>query len=408
MKREDLVQLLEEKQQLHLIDYYDKLDTADKTTLVEQIHSLDWRLLDVLKQKEETTKRGKITPLTARTISEINENRTRYETLGLKAIREGKVAAVLLAGGQGSRLGYDGPKGTVNIGVTKEVYIFQMLFKNTLKVTEKAGAYVPFYIMTSQKNHKETIQFLEDHDYFGYPSEYVTFFTQEMAPCVDFNGQILMEEMNQIAFSPNGNGGWFSSMAKKGILEDIHKRGVEWFNVFAVDNVLQKICDPVFLGAVLDSGVVCGSKVVKKAEPKERVGVMCLEDGKPSIIEYYEMTEEMVYEKNDAGDYAYNYGVILNYLFRVDRLEAILKTEMPVHFAKKKIPYVTKEGTLISPEIPNGYKFEEFILDMIHLLDNCLPYEVIRNQEFAPIKNATGVDSIESARALLKENGVEL
>ena len=408
MKRDELVQLLEEKQQEQLIDYYDKLKTTDKTTLVEQIKTLNWSLLDILKKKEEKGKRGRITPLTARTISEINENSAHYETLGLKVIKEGKVAAVLLAGGQGSRLGYDGPKGTVNIGVTKALYIFEMLFRNTLAVTEKAGAYVPFYIMTSKINHDETIQFLEDHNYFGYPSEYVKFFTQEMAPCVDFNGQILMEEMNQIAFSPNGNGGWFSSMEKKGILEDIHKRGVEWLNVFAVDNVLQKICDPVFLGAVLDSGCVCGSKVVKKADPKERVGVMCLEDGKPSIIEYYEMTEEMLYEKNAAGEYAYNYGVILNYLFRIDRLEEILKTDMPVHFAEKKIPYVTKEGTHISPEVPNGYKFEEFILDMIHLLDNCLPYEVIRNQEFAPIKNATGVDSIESARILLQENGIEI
>lgn len=408
MTREDLVELLREKKQEHLIEYYDKMNENDKTTFVEQVQQMNWKLPESLNRKKEATSRGKITPLKACTTTEINEYRVRYEKMGIQAIREGKLAAVLLAGGQGSRLGVNGPKGAVNIGVTKELFIFEMLFKNALKVTKKAGVYFPFYIMTSQKNHTETVDFLTQHNFFGYPAEYVMFFTQEMAPCVDFEGKILMEEMNRIAFSPNGNGGWFSSMDKKGILEDVHKRGVEWLNVFAVDNVLQQIADPVFLGAVLASGSVSGAKVVSKADPKERVGVMCLEDNKPSIIEYYEMTQEMLYEKNSAGEYAYNYGVILNYLFRVDSLEAILRTDMPIHFAEKKITYVKIDGTHVAPETPNGYKFEEFILDMIHLLDNCLPYEVVRNKEFAPIKNSTGVDSIESARKLLQENGVEL
>ena len=402
-----LMQLLKEKQQEHLIPYYNVMSETAKKQFEYQISTLDFGLLDVLKEKENTAERGKITPIEARTIAEIDEHRELYEARGIQAIREGKVAAVLLAGGQGSRLGYDGPKGTVNIGETKELYIFEMLFKNTLEVVKKVDAYVPFYIMTSQKNNEETIRFLTEHDFFGYPKEYVMFFVQEMAPCVDFEGKILMESAERIAFSPNGNGGWFSSMDKSGVLDDIHRRGVEWLNVFSVDNVLQKICDPIFLGAVLESGYVSGSKVVRKAEPKERVGVMCLEDGKPSIVEYIEMTDEMLYEKTVSGDYAYNYGVILNYLFRVDCLEEILNAHMPIHFARKKIPYVTVDGEKVSPTEPNGFKFEEFILDMIHLLDNCLPYEVVRNHEFAPIKNASGVDSIETARALLRENGIE-
>lgn len=401
-------QLLKEKKQEHLMEYYNRMNDKEKSTFVEQLEHLNWKLLDVLQKKDEKTGRGTIAPLKACTIAEINEYRARYESMGMQAIRDGKIAAVLLAGGQGSRLGYDGPKGTVNIGIHKELYIFEMLFRNTMEVTNKAGAFVPFYIMTSQKNHEETVRFLKEHDFFGYPKEYVSFFTQEMAPCVDLSGKILMEDRDRIALSPNGNGGWFSSMDKKGILDDVHKRGVEWLNVFAVDNVLQKICDPVFLGAVLSCGAASGAKVVRKADPKERVGVMCLEDGKPSIIEYYEMTEDMVYEKDASGEYAYNYGVILNYLFRVDALEQILRTDMPIHFAEKKIPYITLDGVKVSPEVPNGYKFEEFILDMIHLLDQCLPYEVERKHEFAPIKNSTGVDSIESARKLLKENGVEL
>jgi len=383
------------------------MNETEKQEFQEQIDKIDFHLLEVLKEKESLSERGQITPIEACTVDTIRTHREQYEAAGLQAIRDGKVAAVLLAGGQGSRLGYDGPKGTVNIGETKDLYIFEMLFKNTLEVVKKAGTYVPFYIMTSQKNNEETVRFLTEHQFFGYPKEYVMFFVQEMAPCVDFDGRILMESKSRIAFSPNGNGGWFKSMDTSGVLSDIHKRGVEWLNVFSVDNVLQKICDPVFVGAVLESGYVSGSKVVRKAEPKERVGVMCLEDGKPSIVEYIEMTDEMLEEKTASGDYAYNYGVILNYLFRVDCLEEIMNTSMAVHFAKKKIPYVTADGEDIRPVEPNGYKFELFILDMIHMLENCLPYEVIRKNEFAPIKNASGVDSIESARELLKENGIE-
>lgn len=400
--------ILEEKEQMHLWNYYEKMSEEEKSAFAQQLEKIDFSLLDVLKKKDETHKRGTITPLKACTIEDIKTYRDRYETVGLQAIREGKVAAVLLAGGQGSRLGCDGPKGVVNIGIHKDFYIFEALFHNTMEVTKKAGVYIPFYIMTSEVNHEQTVSFLKEKNYFGYPEEYVMFFTQEMAPCVDFEGKLYMQDSAHIAFSPNGNGGWFRSMEKKGILEDVHKRGVEWLNVFAVDNVLQKIADPVFLGAVLESNSASGAKVVRKADPNEKVGVMCKEDGKPSIIEYYEMSQEMLDEKDENGDYAYNYGVILNYLFHVASLEEVFRSKMPIHFASKKIPYVTVDGEKISPTEPNGYKFEEFIFDVIHLLDQCLPYEVIRNQEFAPIKNRTGVDSIESARQLLLENGREL
>ena len=229
-----------------------------------------------------------------------------------------------------------------------------------------------------------------------------------MAPAADYNGKIYMETKGRMATSPNGNGGWFTSMAKSGVLDIIHENGIEYLNVFAVDNVLQRIADPVFLGAVLAKGCAVGSKVVKKAAPDEKVGVMCLEDGKPSIVEYYELTDEMRDARDKDGNPAYNFGVILNYLFRVRDLEEIMEKHMPLHIVEKKIPYMDEAGNFVKPEEPNGYKFETLVLDMIHLMDNCLPFEVIRNREFAPIKNKTGVDSVDTARALLKENGVEL
>ena len=315
---------------------------------------------------------------------------------------------MLLAGGMGTRLGSDHPKGMYNIGITKDVYIFQRLIENLLDVVKEAEAYVPLYVMTSDKNHEDTTAFLKEHDYFGYPEEYITFFMQEMAPACDYEGKVYLEEKWKLSTSPNGNGGWYSSMYKWGIAQKAIADGVEWLNVFAVDNVLQRIADPCFVGAVIDRGCACGSKVVRKCAPDEKVGVMCLEDGRPSIVEYYELTEELMDAKDEKGDPAYNFGVILNYLFKVSDLEKIREKKLPLHVVEKKIPYLDQQGNKVKPTEPNGYKFEQLVLDMIHELDSCLPFEVDRRKEFAPIKNATGVDSVESARQLCKENGIIL
>lgn len=404
----DVIDVLKQHGQDEVLKAYQGLNEEEKKGLAAQIEKVDWKLLDLVKDKKETQERGKLEPLSALEISEIEKNKDKFEKIGLDAIKAGKVGAVLLAGGQGTRLGFDKPKGMFNIGITKEIYIFERLIRNLLDVTDKAGVYVPLYIMTSDKNNDDTVAFFKEKNYFGYPEEYVKFFIQEMAPSVDFEGKLYMEAKDKLSLSPNGNGGWFTSMDKTGVLKDVHARGIEWLNVFAVDNVLQRIADPVFVGATIDSGCVSGSKVVRKADANERVGVLCLKDGKPSIVEYYEMTDEMITLKNEKGELAYNFGVILNYIFRVDKLEEIMNTTMPTHVVEKKIPYIDAEGNLIKPETPNGYKFELLVLDMIHLLDNCLSYEVVRNKEFAPVKNKTGVDSVDSARSLLQENGVEL
>ena len=408
MSEKELIDRLEEHGQEHIIEAYKKLDAAGKEKLAAQVEKIDWSIVAMAGHGDLAQERGKLEPLSALEVSEIEKNRAKYETLGLDAIRAGKVGAVLLAGGQGTRLGSDGPKGKYNIGLTKEVFIFERLIRNLSDVTDKAGCYVPLYVMTSDKNNDETIAFFEEKNYFGYPKDYVLFYKQEMAPSVDFTGKLYMEAPDSLSLAPNGNGGWFYSMAVTGVLKDIKARGVEWLNIFAVDNVLQRIADPVFVGATLDSGCVSGAKVVRKAEPMEKIGVLCLEDGRPSIVEYYEMTEEIINSRNADGELSYNFGVILNYLFRVDKLEEIMSAKMPVHVVEKKIPYINEKGEVIKPETPNGYKFELLVLDMIHLFENCLSYEVVRDYEFAPIKNKTGVDSVDSARALLQKNGVAL
>ncbi len=395
--------------QEHILKCYDELSPAEQASLLAQIDLIDLSVLENLDNDNNiSSKRGKFEPLGAATIDDIAANSESYEKTGLEALRAGKVAAVLLAGGQGTRLGFDKPKGMFNIGVSRELYIFECLIGNLMDVVKQTGTWIPLYIMTSEKNHDDTVEFFEKMGYFGYNSEFVRFFIQDMAPSVDFSGKIYMEDKGRISMSPNGNGGWFSSLLRAGLMEDIKEKGVEWLNVFAVDNVLQRIADPLFIGAVIESGMQSGSKVVSKADPDERVGVLCLEDGMPSIVEYYEMTDEMRTLRDENGDLSYRFGVILNYLFNVEKLLEISGKKLPVHIVDKKIPYMNENGEMISPEKPNGHKFETLVLDMVHMQDSCLAYEVVRNREFAPVKNSSGVDSVDSARELLKENGVKL
>ncbi len=408
MKYQEAYGKLEKYGQLHVLKYYDELNKEEQMTLLKQIEDTDFDVLKLCKNKEALNPRGRITPISVMQLPEIEEKREAFTKVGLEAIKAGKVGAVLLAGGMGTRLGSDAPKGVYNIGLTKDVFIFQRLIENLLEVVHQAGAWIPLYIMTSDKNHETTTAFFEEKKYFGYDPGYVTFFTQDMAPASDYDGKVYMESKYKMSTSPNGNGGWFLSMMKWGVVDKIKAAGVEWLNVFAVDNVLQRIADPCFVGATIATDSAVGAKVVKKNAPDERVGAMCLEDGKPSIVEYYEMTEELMNARDEKGEPAYNFGVILNYLFREKDLEEIAEKRLPLHIVEKKIPYLNENGEQIKPEEPNGYKFEQLVLDMIHELDSCLPYEVVRNREFAPIKNKTGIDSVESARALCKENGIEL
>lgn len=406
MQYQEAYQRLESYGQTHLLQYYDTLSPEQQAALLQQIADMDFSVLE--RSMQEETPRGKLEPLGACTISEITEKQTEYRKIGLDAIRSGSVGAVLLAGGQGSRLGCSGPKGVFQIGVNNDLTIFECLFRNLMEVTEEAGVPVPLFIMTSEVNDAETKAFLKEKQFFGYPKESVYFFVQEMAPVVDADGKILLETKSRMAVSPNGNGGWFSSMQRAGLLNVLEQKHITWLNVFAVDNVLQRMADPCFIGATIAANCTSGSKVVAKADSEEKVGVLCLEDGKPSIVEYFEMTDDMRNLREPDGTLTYRYGVILNYLFRVDQLRKTLSCNLPLHRAFKSVACLTEDGTTVKPEKPNGYKLETLVLDMVHMQENCLLYEVEREREFAPVKNAMGVDSVETARALLKKNGVEL
>ena len=405
MNRELIEEKLKKYDQMQLLRFFDELSETEQEGLLKEIDRIDF---DVINIHNKVENKGAISPLDAMTLSEIEVHKKELKETGIRAIREGEVAAVLLAGGQGTRLGLDGPKGTLNVGKTRELYIFQCLVESLLKVKEEAGVWIPLLIMTSDKNDEATRAFFKEHNFFGYNKDYVFFFVQEMAPSTDYNGKVYLEEKNHISLSPNGNGGWFISLKKSGVLDKVKAMGVEWLNVFAVDNVLQKMCDPLFVGATIESGAPIGAKVVRKNAPDEKVGVMCLRDGRPSIVEYYELTEEMMTQKNRDGELAYNFGVILNYLFHVKALEETAGKNLPLHIVSKKIPHINENGEHIKPAEPNGYKFETLVLDMIEMMDGCLVFEVDRSKEFAPIKNMHGVDSLDSAREMLEANGVKL
>ncbi len=407
MNKTEALEKLEAFGQGHVLGFFDELSEAQQESLLAQIEETDLSVLSHIIDKKDIS-RGTFSPLAAMQRDEIVKREKEFRDEGISLIKKGKTAALLLAGGMGTRLGSDAPKGMYDIGLTRPVYIFQRLIENLLEVVKESDTWIRLFIMTSEKNHEATVSFLREHDYFGYKEDRVVFFKQSMAPACDYNGKLYMEAKDRISTSPNGNAGWYSSMVCAGLDRILTDEGIEWINIFAVDNVLQRICDPCFLGATALAGVSVGAKVVKKAAPDEKVGVMCLEDGKPSIVEYYELSREMMDDKDENGDPAYNYGVILNYLFHVPELDAVADDKMPMHIVEKKIAHIDDKGNEVKPSEPNGYKFERLVLDMIHQLDSCLPYEVIREKEFAPIKNPAGVDSVESARELLQKNGITL
>ncbi len=395
---------LEERGQAHLLKYYDELSEPDKSQLLTDIDNTNF---SVLKKLDKAPKKiGKITPIGAVTVEDIKRRRLQFESVGLNFLREGKVAAVLLAGGQGSRLGFNGPKGTFNIGLTRTLSIFELQMNNVFSVVEKTGRYFHLFIMTSVQNNEETVKFFQENKYFGYPDGLIHFYIQDVAPTCDFDGKVFLDRKNRVSLAPNGNGGWYSSLVNSGLARVLERENIEWLNVYSVDNVLQKMCDPAFIGATILKQCRCGAKVVSKVSPDEKVGVICNEDGKPTVLEYFEIPADLK-NKTKKGELVYRFGVTLNYLFNVHDLNLTLSGRLPYHLAEKAIAHM-EDGERVTPCQPCGYKFETLIVDMVKYMGSCLAYEVERDKEFAPVKNLTGNDSVDTARELLVKNGVKL
>ena len=282
MNYTDAKNLLEKYGQTQLLDYYDELTPSEQLMLLDDISRTDFGVLENL-NGHVSSELGKLSPADALSVEDIQKRRREYEEEGLAAIRSGKVAAVLLAGGQGTRLGSSLPKGMFNIGVTRTLTIFEQQMNNIKEVTERAGCMFHIFIMTSDLNDEATRQYFADSGYFGYDSNKIHFYKQKLAPACSEEGKVYLDMKYRVALSPNGNGGWYSSLVDAGYRQLLESEGIEWLNIYAVDNVLQRICDPVFVGATIKSGCACSGKVVKKVSPEERVGVLCKEDGHPTI-----------------------------------------------------------------------------------------------------------------------------
>ena len=293
--------------------------------------------------------------------------------------------------------------GTGSGGLVNTPYVVSIL-DGLKEAGKKYDVTIPWFIMTSRENNEETVNFFEKNRYFGYQKDKnIFFFIQGELPMVDTEGKILIGEDGLIKQAADGHGGIFLSMKKNGIIYDMKSRGIEWAFIGGVDNVLVNMVDPVLLGLAIDKKVLAAGKSVVKAGPHEKVGVFCKRNGKPSVVEYSEISEEMAEATNENGGLIYGESHILCNLFSVKAIEEISKNTLPYHSAFKKAKYLDKDGNLITSDKPNAYKFEAFLFDAFESLDDMAILRVKREEEFAPVKNAEGVDSPETARKLYKE-----
>ena len=394
--------ILEENNQKHIIDWMNKLDDNKKEELVNQVNSLDIKtVVDLYNNLSKTfeIKDKVIEKIPAKDLSKMSDEEFKnLKSKGEEFIKNGEYAVVTMAGGQGTRLGHTGPKGTFKINVKYgEKYLFEIIVESLKKANEKYGVIIPWYIMTSEENNDETVKFLEEHNFFGYKKEDVIFFKQGKAPLISTEGKLLINTDKLIKEASDGNGSIYKSLEKDNILADMKSKNVKWIFVGGVDNVLLRIVDPVLLGLTVSENNKIASKSVIKANPHERAGVFCKIDGKPGIIEYSELPTQMAEEVNEHGDLVYGDVNILSHLFSIEALEELAKIDLPYHIAEKKSNYLDENGNLVVPENKNVYKFESFIFDAFSYYNNMSILRVKREEEFAPIKNKEGVDSPETA-----------
>lgn len=390
--------------QEQVLDRYNFLDDNKKQKLIKQIKNIDFDQIQELfteKDKKIDDKACRITNIEYVDKSKLSkEEYERYNEIGTKIIQEGKYAVVTMAGGQGTRLGYVAPKGTFKIGGGIDKSLFEALSDTIKEAREKYNTSIPWYIMTSRENNNATEKFFEKNDFFNLPYEDVKFFKQGELPMLDTNGKLMLDETGIIKLAADGHGGVFEALSKNGYIEDMKKRNIEWIFISGVDNVLAGLVDPIAVGLSVVNNTLATGKSVVKRNPSEKVGVFCKKNGRPYVIEYTEITDDMANAKDKNGELLYGESHILTNLFNIKALEDISKNKLPYHSAFKKAKYMDKNGEIIKPEKPNAYKFEAFIFDAFESLDDMSILRVKREDEFAPLKNAEGEDSPDTARQL--------
>ncbi len=402
------IEILKENNQEHIINLLEKLDGDAKEELINKINELDFEKMMHLynaTEKEVEYKEKNIEPIKALDKSRISKKQEdELNEIGEKILINGQYAVVTMAGGQGTRLGHPGPKGTFKLDIYgKGKYLFEILAENLKEANELYNTVIPWYIMTSRENNQETQKFLKKNNFFGYPKDKVTFFTQSELPVMSFEGKLLIDENYKIKEASDGNGGTYSSLRSSGILAQMKEDGIKWVFIGSVDNVLLKMVDTLLLGFASNKKVQIASKTVIKASPEERVGVFCKMNGAPKVIEYTELSNEMAKEIDEDGDLKYGEAHIMCNLYTLDAIEKISKENLEYHIAKKKNAYRDENGSLIKPEEENSYKFESFIFDAFEFFDDIALLRGTREDDFAPVKNAEGVDSPKTAKELYEK-----
>ncbi|KAM6901072.1 UDP-N-acetylhexosamine pyrophosphorylase-like protein 1 isoform 2-T2 [Lycodopsis pacificus] len=420
-------QSLESAGQSHVLQFWPELCEGERHAFLRELSQLD---LKGLEDHCEGAARAAaspsasldqhIEPVPPESIGSMRksdkESLAVWENEGLLQISENGVGVLLLAGGQGTRLGVQYPKGMYNVGLPSSKTLYQIQAERIHKIQELADrkydskCTVPWYIMTSEFTLAPTEKFFKENNYFGLEPSNIVMFEQRMIPAVTFDGKVILQGKGKIAMAPDGNGGLYQALVDHGVLEDMKKRGVEYLHVYCVDNILVKMADPVFIGFCVSKGADCGAKVVEKAYPAEPVGVVCRVRGVSQVVEYSEIQPETAELRGPEGELVYSAGNICNHFFTRAFLQDVAETykgQLKQHVAFKKVPFVDTCGNQVKPTEPNGIKMEKFVFDVFPFSRNFVAFEVVREDEFSPLKNADGAatDSPTTARnALLAQH----
>jgi UDP-N-acetylglucosamine/UDP-N-acetylgalactosamine diphosphorylase len=400
---------LEPIDQQHLLRFYDSLSPEQQATLDRHLNALEPAYIRDLADKQIKSKAivalpADIKPVAAYPNKPDAQRRALYsdaEKRGHDLLRQGKVAAFLVAGGQGTRLGYDGPKGEFPVTPIRNKPLFQVFAEQLIAHSREYGRPIPWYIMTSDVNDAATKAFFAKHDYFGLNKKDVTFFVQGMMPAFALDGKLLLAERHSLALSPDGHGGSLRALDKSGALADMKQRGIEHLSYFQVDNPLVNVIDPLFIGLHDLTGSEMSSKAIPKASALEKVGNFVIGDGKLQVIEYSDLPESLAVQTNADGTLKFNTGSIGIHALRVEFIEALNAggaLKLPWHRAEKKVPFVDDDGNLIKPDQPNAVKLEQFVFDAIPLAKNAIVYTTVRADDLCPVKNAEGTDSPATSR----------